>query len=84
MLEREGQGPRDTKTNPYALKELVEIRRNILHIPQQQIANQMGISRNDLSTIESGRLLPNGDWSEFSARYVAAAKAVMAARIASI
>lgn len=85
MLEREGQSPRrDITTDPFTPKELVKIRRKLLGVSQELIANQMGMPRSDLSAIESGRAWPIQNLPDFNQLYLAAAKAVLVSRIAVV
>ena len=41
------------------MKNTVRVERAILDIPQQQLAEAIGVSRNTINSIESGRYIPS-------------------------
>ena len=51
------------------MKNSVKVERAILDITQQQLANAIGVSRNTINSIESGRYIPSTVLALKIARY---------------
>ena len=52
-----------------AMKNTVKVERAILDITQQQLADAIGVSRNTINSIESGRYIPSTVLALKIARY---------------